>query len=194
MPTVVWPFATENPSQWSQVDQGWDLNDSPPGGPVFAIASGTITALLNDPSGFGHNYPVERLDASIGGPSNFVYYGHVTATVAVGQHVDQGQQIATTHTKSGDGNGGPGHLEVGFADDKGNPIQRGSGATQAGQVMKQILSSGQPGPGVGTSDSGSSSSSGDLAGCISGLGLPLLAALATFSTYHTVGLILHLCH
>lgn len=158
MPVVVWPFATESPSQFSQVDQGWDLNDSPPGGPVFAIASGTIAHILDDPSGFGHHYPVMHLDGTIGGPTQDVYYGHVTATVPVGTHVAQGQQIATTHTASGDGNGGPGHLEIGFADSAGNPAQRGSGATADGAIMKSILLGATPDAAhaVGTSSSTSS--------------------------------------
>lgn len=148
---LTWPFDSKDPSQYSQVDQGWDLNTSA-GGHVHAIAPGTISHILDDPGGFGHHYPIEHLDASIGGPSPNVYYGHATALVSVGQHVNAGDVIAVTHTASGDGNGGPGHLEIGFATDAGNPIS-------AGAVMRQLLLGAGAG-GAGTAPAAAASSGG----------------------------------
>jgi len=135
---LVWPFRTKSASQFSQVDQGWDLNDAP-GAPVRAITTGTIVHILNDPAGFGAHYPIEHADAPIGGPSQEIYYGHVTAIVSIGQHVTAGQNIAYTHTSSGDGNGGPGHLEIGFADAVGNPIRSGGGP-----IMRRLLLEANP--------------------------------------------------
>jgi Peptidase family M23 len=58
--------------------------------PVYAAMSGYVR-ILQDPSGYGANYPVIQLDAG-----NFVVLGHVrTILVAAGTHVPAGTQIAS---------------------------------------------------------------------------------------------------
>src|SRR5665213_207619 len=77
---LVWPFATKNDSQVSlpvhRIDQGWDIQ-AEAGAPIFAIAPGTIYKFNANDGGFGNDYPTEKLDSSIGGPSDWIYYGHV---------------------------------------------------------------------------------------------------------------------
>ena len=153
--SLVWPFATKNPSQYNRVDQGWDVQTDA-GGAVYAIASGTIRTFKTDPCGFGNDYPVEELDASIGGPSQSVYYGHVhVLPELINQHVNAGQQIANTNSAQGNctaqnWSGAPkGWLEIGFSKPGTDaPFIFGpeGSATSAGQAMHDILITAEPAP------------------------------------------------
>ena len=161
---VVWPFSTKSASQYKRVDQGWDMQTYPGGG-VYAIAPGTIKQLSPDPGGFGNNYPVEQLDNSIGGPSDWIFYGHVHVIPSVvGKHVTAGQLIAYT-SKSENENGSvspAGWLEIGFAkpntDAPFTPSQDGV-STPAGQKMHDILLGVNAGADLSASTSGTSNNS-----------------------------------
>ncbi len=152
--SVVWPFATKDHTQYNRIDQGWDIQDQAGAG-VYAIAPGTINTYQPDPGGFGNDYPVEHLDSSIGGPSDWVYYGHVHIIPSLkGQHVDAGQPIAHANTTDGENGSAapPGWLEIGFAQPNTDaPVQVGGEtvATQAGQQMHDILINAQPSTGGG---------------------------------------------
>ncbi|GAC1392524.1 MAG: hypothetical protein NVSMB46_08640 [Candidatus Saccharimonadales bacterium] len=152
----VWPFATKADSQYQRVDQGWDIQ-STPGDSVYAISAGTIHQYAPNAGGFGNDYPTEELDSSIGGPNNWVYYGHVHVLPAViNKHVDAGELIATTNTTNGFSDNGllengsvapPGWLEIGFAQPGTDaPTQPGAEgtATADGQTMKDILIKANP--------------------------------------------------
>jgi hypothetical protein len=149
--TLVWPFATKSSSQYNRVDQGWDIQ-SQAGAAIYAIASGTIHQYNPNPGGFGDDYPTEELDSSIGGPSIWVYYGHVHVLPGVvGNHVSAGQQIAVANTTDPENESAapPGWLEIGFASPGTDaPIDTSSNyetaATPAGQIMKNLLISAQP--------------------------------------------------
>lgn len=151
---VVWPFATKDHTQFNRIDQGWDIQDKAGAG-VYAIAPGTIDTYQPDPGGFGNDYPVEHLDNSIGGPSDWVYYGHVHIIPGLkGKHVDAGQLIAHANTTDGENGSAapPGWLEIGFAQPNTDaPVQIGGEtvATQAGQKMHDILINAQPSAGGG---------------------------------------------
>jgi murein DD-endopeptidase MepM/ murein hydrolase activator NlpD len=72
----------------------------------------------------------------------YIYYGHVAASVVrVGQHVLAGQPIAIMgHT--GDAAGlGHGHIEIGFSDASGDPLNHhGATAwTPSGAAMRTVL-------------------------------------------------------
>lgn len=169
--TVVWPFATKNSSQYNRVDQGWDIQDKA-GATVYAIAPGTLHKSNPDPGAFGNDYPTEELDKSIGGPTTFVYYGHVHIDASLdGKHVDSGQAIAKANVKNGDNGSAadPGWLEVGFANsNQGDPIAHGQAASSEGQKMKDLLINAQPGAGtVITSTAGGSASTPTITSCCS---------------------------
>ncbi|HSW85480.1 MAG TPA: bulb-type lectin domain-containing protein [Candidatus Saccharimonadales bacterium] len=141
---IVWPFSTKSEGQYHRIDQGWDIQAGA-GAHIYAISSGTLHVYQPDPGGFGNDYPVEQLDQSIGGPTNWVYYGHVHILPGLkGQHVSAGQLIATANNYSGQ-NGSvapPGWLEIGFAQPGTDaPADRGSEsvATAAGTTMHNIL-------------------------------------------------------
>ncbi|HSX36567.1 MAG TPA: M23 family metallopeptidase [Patescibacteria group bacterium] len=150
---LVWPFATKDSSQYNRIDQGWDIQDKA-GAPVYAIACGTLNTYNPDPGGFGNDYPVEHLDSSIGGPSDWVYYGHVHIIPSLrGQHVSAGQLIAyanTTDPQNGS-NAPPGWLEIGFAQPNTDaPVDSATAesvVTQSGQKMHDTLISATPGAG-----------------------------------------------
>jgi hypothetical protein len=147
---LVWPFATKSDSQYNRVDQGWDIQDKA-GAEVYAIAAGTIHVFNPDNGGFGNDYPTEKLDVSIGGPSDWIYYGHVHVLPSViNKHVSSGQQIAVAN-KTDVENGSdayPGWLEIGFARPGTDaPVASGGGyevATPEGQKMKDILIKAKP--------------------------------------------------
>lgn len=150
--SLVWPFSTKDTSQYRRVDQGWDIQANA-GAQIYAIASGTIEQKNPDVGcGFGNDYPVEVLDNSIGGPSNWIYYGHVHVVPGVvGKHVNAGQLIATANTSDGSSNCGAtqngsaapeGWLEIGFAQPNTDaPVDKGGedAATPSGQKMHDIL-------------------------------------------------------
>ena len=124
-----------------RTDDGVDIETAPNGAAVYSMTPGVVTAVASDPSGFGPDYPVIRATSgALAG--RFVYYGHVAASlVTVGQHVAAGQPIAIIgHT--GDAAGlGHGHIEIGFSDRWGDPLDHhGSEAwTPAGAAMRQVL-------------------------------------------------------
>ena len=165
---LVWPFATKAQSQYTpdppyRVDEGWDIQDKA-GAPVYAIAPGKIHVLTPNPNGFGNDYPTQELDSSIGGPTTWIYYGHVHALPSViDQHVSAGQQIATANKTNPDNSSAapPGWLEIGFAKPGTDaPVAGGYEGvpTQAGQQMKNLLINAQPGAGGGGSGVGCSCS------------------------------------
>jgi len=151
---LVWPFASKDTSQYNRVDQGWDIQDRP-GAPIYAIAPGTLHIFKTDPGGFGNDYPTEELDSSIGGPTNWVYYGHVHIIPSLnGKHVTAGQLIAYANRSNPEnGSAAPtGWLEIGFAQPNTDaPVDKGgeTAATAAGQKMKDILINAQPASGGG---------------------------------------------
>jgi murein DD-endopeptidase MepM/ murein hydrolase activator NlpD len=105
------------------------------------MTPGIVTAVASDPSGFGPDYPVVLATA---GPlaGQYIYYGHVAASlVSVGQHVLAGQPIAIVgHT--GDAAAlGHGHIEIGFSDGSGDPLNHHGLAawTPAGDAMRHAL-------------------------------------------------------
>ncbi len=145
--TIYWPFSSKNKSQYNRIDQGWDIQDDP-SARIYAIASGTLYKSNSDPGGFGNNYPTEHLDQSIGGPTNYVYYGHVHILDGLdGKHVSAGQFIAVANScPTGDscvqnGSAAPsGWLEIGFANSaNGDPHDSGSQPTTSGTIMHDIL-------------------------------------------------------
>jgi murein DD-endopeptidase MepM/ murein hydrolase activator NlpD len=127
--------------QLGRTDDGVDIETPPDGAIVYSIAPGVVSAVASDPAGFGPNYPVVQATAgSLDG--QYIYYGHVAqALVQTGQQVAAGQPIAIVgHT--GDAAGlGHGHIEIGFSDAGGAPLnQHGAEAwTPAGSVMRSLL-------------------------------------------------------
>lgn len=141
MTAPIWPFPTENSSQFRRVDQGWDLQyagTTPVD--VLAVESGTLETGGPDPGGFGTSYPVLKLDTPING-HNAIYYGHTFPDMTlIGQHVSQGQPIGKTggaHS-GGDAYSDPNWLEIGFWP---------PGAMGTGQAMKDWLSGATPASG-----------------------------------------------
>ncbi len=124
-----------------RTDDGVDIETAPDGAAVYSITPGIVTAVASDPSGFGPNYPVILVTA---GPlaGQYIYYGHVAASlVSVGDHVLAGQPIAIMgHTGNAAGLG-HGHIEIGFSDGSGDPLNRGGAVawTPAGDAMRHVL-------------------------------------------------------
>lgn len=189
---VVWPFSTKSASQYKRVDQGWDMQTYPGGG-VYAIAPGTIKQLSPDPGGFGNNYPVEQLDNSIGGPSDWIFYGHVHLIPSVvGKHVTAGQLIAYT-SKSENENGSvspAGWLEIGFAkpntDAPFTPGQDGV-STPAGQKIHDILLGVNAGADLSASTPGTSNNSSCSTVCNQSSGGSIDKFLQAIALHESVG-------
>lgn len=127
--------------QLGRTDDGVDIETAPDGAAVYSIGPGIVTAVASDPAGFGPNYPVVLLTA---GPlaGQYVYYGHVAASlVHPGERVFAGEPIAIVgHT--GDAQAlGHGHIEIGFCDAGGDPLDHhGTDAwTPSGQAMRTVL-------------------------------------------------------
>jgi murein DD-endopeptidase MepM/ murein hydrolase activator NlpD len=124
-----------------RTDDGVDIETAPDGALVYSMTPGIVTAVASDPAGFGPNYPViEATTGSLAG--EHVYYGHVAlALVRAGQQVSPGQPIAVMgHT--GDAAGmGHGHIEIGFSDATGDPLNHHGveAATPAGELMRGFL-------------------------------------------------------
>jgi murein DD-endopeptidase MepM/ murein hydrolase activator NlpD len=124
-----------------RTDDGVDLETPPDGALVYSITPGVVSAVASDPGGFGPNYPViQAASGSFNG--QYIYYGHVAqALVHPGQQVAAGQPIAIVgHT--GDAVAlGHGHIEIGFSDAGGAPLnQHGAEAwTPAGDAMRGFL-------------------------------------------------------
>jgi murein DD-endopeptidase MepM/ murein hydrolase activator NlpD len=137
------PLDARYMTELGRTDDGVDIETAPDGAPVYSMTPGICVAVASNPGGFGPNYPVILVTA---GPlaGRYVYYGHVAASlVRQGETVAAGQPIAVIgHT--GDAAGlGHGHIEIGFSDGSGTPLdQHGLEAwTPSGQVMRQVLTS-----------------------------------------------------
>lgn len=124
-----------------RTDDGVDIETAPDGAAVYSITPGIVTAVASDPAGFGPNYPVILVTA---GPlaGQYIYFGHVAASlVHVGEHVLAGQPIAVVgHTGNAAGLG-HGHIEIGFSDGSGDPLNHGGATawTPAGDAMRHVL-------------------------------------------------------
>jgi len=135
------PLQANYMQQLGRTDDGVDIETAPDGALVYSITPGVVSAVAGDPAGFGPNYPViEATSGSLAG--QHIYYGHVAqALVQPGQQVAAGQPIAIVgHT--GDAAAlGHGHIEIGFSDAGGAPLnQHGAEAwTPAGSVMRAFL-------------------------------------------------------
>jgi murein DD-endopeptidase MepM/ murein hydrolase activator NlpD len=126
-----------------RTDDGVDIENAPDGAPVYSMTPGVVTAVASDPSGFGPNYPVILVTK---GPmiGRYIYYGHVAASlVHVGEHVAAGQRIAIMGHTGDAASLGHGHIEIGFSDSGGNPLNHhGATAwTPAGDAMRRLLES-----------------------------------------------------
>jgi murein DD-endopeptidase MepM/ murein hydrolase activator NlpD len=129
--------------QLGRTDDGVDIETAPDGAPGYSITAGVVTAVASDPTGFGPDYPVIRVTA---GPlaGHYIYYGHVAASlVQVGQHVAAGQPIAVMGHTGDAASLGHGHIEIGFSDAAGDPLNHhdtsGTAATPAGSAMRSFL-------------------------------------------------------
>jgi murein DD-endopeptidase MepM/ murein hydrolase activator NlpD len=126
--------------QLGRTDEGLDIETAPDGAAVYSITTGVVTAVASDPSGFGPDYPVIRVT---NGPlaGHYIYYGHVAASlVRVGQHVTAGQPIAVMGHTGDAASLGHGHIEIGFSDASGNPLNHpGTTATPSGAAMRSFL-------------------------------------------------------
>jgi murein DD-endopeptidase MepM/ murein hydrolase activator NlpD len=124
-----------------RTDDGVDIETAPDGAAVYSMTPGIVTAVASNPGGFGPDYPVILVTAGpLAGQS--IYYGHVAASlVRVGQSVLAGEPIAVMgHT--GDAAGlGHGHIEIGFSDGSGDPLNHhGAEAwTPSGDAMRHVL-------------------------------------------------------
>jgi murein DD-endopeptidase MepM/ murein hydrolase activator NlpD len=135
------PLDAQYMGQIGRTDDGVDLELAPDGAPVYSMTPGIVTAVASNPGGFGPNYPVVQVSKGpLAGQS--IYYGHVAASlVTVGQSVLAGQPIAVMgHTGDADSLG-HGHIEIGFSDSSGNPLDHhGATAwTPYGDVMRKFL-------------------------------------------------------
>ena len=124
-------------------DDGVDIEDAPDGAAVYSITSGTVTAVARDPGGFGPNYPVILATT---GPlaGQYIYYGHVAASlVKVGESVAAGQPIAIMGHTGDAASLRHGHIEIGFSNGSGDPLDHHGGgpdaATPAGLAMRELL-------------------------------------------------------
>jgi murein DD-endopeptidase MepM/ murein hydrolase activator NlpD len=128
-------------AQLGRTDDGVDIETAPDGALVYSITPGVVSAVATDPSGFGPNYPV--IDATSGSlTGQHIYYGHVAeALVQPGERISAGQPIAIMgHT--GDALSlGHGHIEIGFSDAGGDPLNHhGATAwTPSGEIMRSFL-------------------------------------------------------
>jgi murein DD-endopeptidase MepM/ murein hydrolase activator NlpD len=128
-------------SQLGRTDDGVDIEGAPDGVAVYSITPGIVTAVASDPSGFGPDYPVILATR---GPlaGQYIYYGHVAASlVRVGQHVLAGEPIAVMGHTGDAASLGHGHIEIGFSDASGDPLNHhGADAwTPSGDAMRRVL-------------------------------------------------------
>jgi murein DD-endopeptidase MepM/ murein hydrolase activator NlpD len=126
---------------FGRTDDGVDIEDAPNGAAVYSITSGRVTAVADDPGGFGPDYPVIRAK---NGPlaGQYIYYGHVAASlVHVGQHVRAGQPIAVMGHTGDAASLGHGHIEIGFSDASGDPLNHHGPVawTPSGEAMRHVL-------------------------------------------------------
>jgi murein DD-endopeptidase MepM/ murein hydrolase activator NlpD len=134
------PLNSKYMRQLGRTDEGVDIETAPNGAAVYSITSGIVTAVASDPAGFGPDYPVIRVT---NGPlaGHYIYYGHVAASlVRVGQRVKAGQPIAVMGHTGDAASLGHGHIEIGFSDATGNPLNHpGTVATPSGAAMRSFL-------------------------------------------------------
>jgi murein DD-endopeptidase MepM/ murein hydrolase activator NlpD len=135
------PLATRYMGRLGRTDDGVDIETAPDGAPVYSITPGIVTAIASDPSGFGPNYPVVRVTS---GPlkGEYIYYGHVAESlVRAGQRVVAGQPIAVIGHTGDAASLGHGHIEIGFSDSAGDPLNHhgATAATAAGSAMRRLL-------------------------------------------------------
>jgi peptidoglycan LD-endopeptidase LytH len=128
-------------AQLGRTDDGVDIEDAPDGAAVYSMTPGIVTAVASDPSGFGPDYPVILVTA---GPlaGQYIYYGHVAASlVTVGQHVVAGQPIAVMGHTGDAASLGHGHIEIGFSDGSGDPLNHHGAvaSTPSGAAMRTVL-------------------------------------------------------
>jgi murein DD-endopeptidase MepM/ murein hydrolase activator NlpD len=127
--------------QLGRTDDGVDIETPPDGSLVYSITPGVVSAVASDPAGFGPDYPVvEVTSGSLAG--QHIYYGHVAQSlVQPGQRVAAGQPIAIVGHTGDAASLGHGHIEIGFSDAGGAPLnQHGAEAwTPAGSVMRAFL-------------------------------------------------------
>jgi murein DD-endopeptidase MepM/ murein hydrolase activator NlpD len=135
------PLEATYMQQLGRTDDGVDIETPPDGALVYSITPGVVSAVASDPAGFGPNYPViEATSGSLAG--QHIYYGHVAqALVQAGQRVAAGQPIAIVGHTGDAASLGHGHIEIGFSDAGGAPLnQHGAEAwTPAGSVMRAFL-------------------------------------------------------
>ena len=135
------PLAAGYMRQLGRSDDGVDIETAPDGATVYSITSGVVTAVASDPSGFGPNYPVIRVTQGPLAGQN-IYYGHVAESlVHPGQRVDAGQPIAVIGHTGDAASLGHGHIEIGFSDGAGDPLNHHGAvaATPAGAEMRGLL-------------------------------------------------------
>jgi murein DD-endopeptidase MepM/ murein hydrolase activator NlpD len=128
-------------TQLGRTDDGVDIETAPDGALVYSMTPGIVTAVASDPAGFGPDYPViEATSGALAG--SHVYYGHVAQSlVRPGEHVAAGQPIAVMGHTGDAVSLGHGHIEIGFSDGSGTPVnQHGAvAATPSGAVMRSFL-------------------------------------------------------
>jgi murein DD-endopeptidase MepM/ murein hydrolase activator NlpD len=134
------PLQSTYMQRLGRTDEGVDIETAPDGSAVYSITAGVVTAVASDPTGFGPDYPVIQVTS---GPlaGHYIYYGHVAASlVQVGQHVAAGQPIAVMGHTGDAASLGHGHIEIGFSDATGNPLNHpGTAATPSGAAMRTFL-------------------------------------------------------
>jgi murein DD-endopeptidase MepM/ murein hydrolase activator NlpD len=135
------PLTAKYMRELGRTDDGVDIETAPDGAAVYSITSGVVTAVASDPNGFGPDYPVIKVTS---GPlrGQYIYYGHVAASlVRVGQRVAAGQPIAVMGHTGDAADLGHGHIEIGFSDAAGDPLQHHGAiaATVTGGAMRTLL-------------------------------------------------------
>jgi len=135
------PLDARYMQQLGRTDDGLDIETPPDGALVYSITPGIVSAVASDPGGFGPNYPVIQA-ASGSFTGQHIYYGHVAQVlVHAGQQVVAGQPIAIVGHTGDAVSLGHGHIEIGFSDAGGAPLnQHGAEAwTPAGDAMRGFL-------------------------------------------------------
>jgi murein DD-endopeptidase MepM/ murein hydrolase activator NlpD len=135
------PLDARYMQQLGRTDDGVDIETPPDGAAVYSITPGVVTAVASDPGGFGPDYPVVlATEGPLAG--QYMYYGHVEASlVKVGEHVRAGQPIAVIGHTGDAASLGHGHIEIGFSDGSGDPLNHHGAApwTPSGDAMRHVL-------------------------------------------------------
>jgi murein DD-endopeptidase MepM/ murein hydrolase activator NlpD len=124
-----------------RTDDGVDIETAPDGALVYSMTPGVVTAVASNPGGFGPNYPVVQVTGgSLKGEN--IYYGHVAASlVRAGESVVAGQPLAIMGHTGDAASLDHGHIEIGFSDAAGNPLNHHGAAawTPSGDIMRSFL-------------------------------------------------------